>query len=180
MSGRGREFLRLLWIIPPTLTFTSLVGTINVVSGSSMQPALNPEGPYQRDVVLIDRWSIVARHRYRRGDVVSLRSPLDPDLVIVKRVLALGGDTIETLPPYPDKEVRVSDGYAWVEGDEPFRSRDSNHFGPVCTPSFTPYGRINESLGTPRLDTVTYCASTVAFQATGTRSAKCENEAGAY
>ncbi|CAE6428003.1 unnamed protein product [Rhizoctonia solani] len=130
MSGR-RELLRLLWIIPPTLTFTSLVGTINVVSGSSMQPALNPEGPYQRDIVLVDRWSIVARHRYRRGDVVSLRSPLDPNLIIVKRILALGGDTLETLPPYPDKEIRVPNGYAWVEGDEPFRSRDSNHFGPV-------------------------------------------------
>ncbi|CAE6399021.1 unnamed protein product [Rhizoctonia solani] len=115
MSGR-RELLRLLWIIPPALTFTSLVGTVNVVSGSSMQPALNPEGPYQRDVVLVDRWSIVAKHRYTRGDVVSLRSPLDPNLIIVKRILALGGDTIETLPPYPDKEVRVPDGYAWVEG----------------------------------------------------------------
>ncbi|CAE6412730.1 unnamed protein product [Rhizoctonia solani] len=129
--SRHRELLQLLWIIPPTLTFTSLVGTINVVSGSSMQPSLNPEGPNQRDIVVVDRWSIVARHRYRRGDVVSLRSPVNPDLVIVKRILALGGDTIQTLPPYPDKQVRVPDGYAWVEGDEPFRSRDSNHFGAV-------------------------------------------------
>ncbi|CAE6431071.1 unnamed protein product [Rhizoctonia solani] len=116
MSGHSRELLRLLWIIPPTLTFTSLVGTINVVSGSSMQPSLNPEGPNQRDVVVVDRWSIIARHRYNRGDVVSLRSPLNPDLIIVKRILALGGDTVQTLPPYPDKEVRVPDGYAWVEG----------------------------------------------------------------
>ncbi|KAF8607925.1 LexA/Signal peptidase, partial [Ceratobasidium sp. AG-I] len=105
--------------------------TVNVVSGSSMQPALNPDGPNQRDMVWIDRWSVVARRRYRRGDVVSLRSPIDPNLIIVKRILALGGDIVETLPPYPDKTVRVPDGYAWVEGDEPFRSRDSNYFGPV-------------------------------------------------
>ncbi|ELU45784.1 peptidase s24-like domain-containing protein [Rhizoctonia solani AG-1 IA] len=99
MSGHSRELLRLLWIIPPTLTFTSLVGTINVVSGSSMQPSLNPEGPNQRDVVVVDRWSIIARHRYNRGDVVSLsnRSPLNPDLIIVKRILALGGDTVNGL-----------------------------------------------------------------------------------
>lgn len=73
MSGRAREFLRLLWIVPPALTFTGLVGTINVVTGSSMQPAINPEGPHQRDVVWVDRWSILAKRRYRRGDVVSLR-----------------------------------------------------------------------------------------------------------
>ncbi|KAG8722493.1 hypothetical protein FRC08_001549 [Ceratobasidium sp. 394] len=135
MSWQGREFLRLLWVIPPALTFTGLVGTINVVSGSSMQPALNPDGPHQRDMVWVDRWNITARRRYRRGDVVSLKSPLDPNLIIVKRILALGGDVVselvppeqkmpeqrcsqvDTLPPYPDKQVRIPDGYAWVEGE---------------------------------------------------------------
>ncbi|KAG9090250.1 hypothetical protein FRC06_001156 [Ceratobasidium sp. 370] len=63
-----------------------------------MQPALNPDGPHQRDMVWVDRWSILARRKYRRGDIVSLRSPLDPNLIIVKRILALGGDITHYLP----------------------------------------------------------------------------------
>jgi hypothetical protein len=71
---------------------------------------------------------------------------------MVKRVVAIAGDTVsprllwptrcysqpeayfqvKTLPPYPDMEVRVPDGHVWVEGDEPFHSADSNQFGPVC------------------------------------------------
>ena len=56
---------------------------------------------------------------------------------------------VKTLPPYPDAEVRVPPGHAWVEGthaksklsflsshvypqgDEYFHSDDSNTFGPV-------------------------------------------------
>ena len=68
---------------------------------------------------------------------------------------------VKTLPPYPDAEVRVPAGHAWVEGarplvmftpqlprftfprvfyfprahrpqgDEPFRTEDSNRFGAV-------------------------------------------------
>jgi mitochondrial inner membrane protease subunit 2 len=35
------------------------------------------------------------------------------------------------LPPYPDAEVVVPEGHGWLEGDAPFNSEDSNHFGPV-------------------------------------------------
>ena len=62
---------------------------------------------------------------------------------------------MQTLPPYPDSEVHVPEGHAWVEGestsvlhvvdgvhhyctsfigDEPYHSEDSNRFGPVCLP----------------------------------------------
>jgi len=51
--------------------------------------------------------------------------------MIVKRIIAVAGDVIKTLPPYPDAEVVVPEGHVWVEGDEPFRTLDSNKFGPV-------------------------------------------------
>jgi len=67
---------------------------------------------------------------FQRGEVVVLKSPINNEL-IVKRVIALEGDVVQTLPPYPDTYVRIPKGHAWVEGDEPFHSLDSNKFGPV-------------------------------------------------
>jgi inner membrane protease subunit 2 len=68
----------------------------------------------------------------------------------VKRIIAVEGDIIKTLPPYPEAEVRIPQGHVWVEGchltainslvilfmvalqgDHDFRSNDSNRFGPV-------------------------------------------------
>jgi hypothetical protein len=36
--------------------------------------------------------------------------------MLVKRILALPGDKVQTLPPYPDQIVTVPPGHAWVEG----------------------------------------------------------------
>lgn len=95
-----------------------------------MQPTLNPDSSLSRDVVIFDRWSVAVTGNLGRGDVVALKSPSDHKL-IVKRLVALPGDTVRTLPPYPDQEVIIPEGHAWVEGDEPFKSEDSNYFGPV-------------------------------------------------
>lgn len=35
---------------------------------------------------------------------------------LIKRVVAVEGDTVRTLPPYPVKEVVVPKGHVWVEG----------------------------------------------------------------
>lgn len=59
-----------------------------------MQPTFNPDlykHPLHHDVVLLDKWSI-ALGRYRRGDVVTLWSPQNPDLLTTKRIVALEGD----------------------------------------------------------------------------------------
>jgi signal peptidase I len=45
-----------------------------------------------------------------------IRSPIDPKILLVKRVVALEGDIVKTLPPYPDKEVMIPPGHVWVEG----------------------------------------------------------------
>ncbi|KAH9899761.1 LexA/Signal peptidase [Cubamyces lactineus] len=123
--------------------------SVKTVRGRSMQPTLNPDDSPWKDIVLFDTFAIKFRHDYKRGDVVALKSPVDSKL-IVKRIIALEGDTVKTLPPYPDAEVCIPPGHAWVEGvfpvlpcdprtgnltlpegDEPFRTEDSNRFGPV-------------------------------------------------
>lgn len=46
---------------------------------------------------------------------------------------------MKTLPPYPDTEVVIPDGHGWLEGDAPFNSEDSNHFGPVSINLLCPH-----------------------------------------
>jgi len=120
----------LIWL--PTLTVFTQVGyTIRAVTGNSMQPTLNPDLSRPRDVALFSSWSIVIKRRYERGDVVAFRSPQEHGKLLVKRLVALPGDKVKTLPPYPDEEVVIPEGHGWLEGDAPFNSEDSNHFGPV-------------------------------------------------
>jgi nickel-type superoxide dismutase maturation protease len=77
---------------------------VAVVAGASMQPHL-----YEGDCVLVRRG-----HRARVGDVVLVRRPDRPDLLVVKRV----------------REV-LSDGRLWLAGDNPAASDDSRVFGAV-------------------------------------------------
>ncbi|EJD01443.1 LexA/Signal peptidase [Fomitiporia mediterranea MF3/22] len=116
---------------PVPFIFVQHCMTVKQISGRSMQPTLNPEPCIWKDIVLFNRFSVHAAHDVRRGDVVSLRSPVKPNETVVKRVVALPGDTVQTLPPYPQKEVKIPEGYCWVEGDEPFWTLDSNTWGPV-------------------------------------------------
>lgn len=60
------------------------------------------------------------------------RSPTHPEVVAVKRVVALEGDVVRTKAPYPVARVKVPPGHVWVEGDgPPGSSLDSNTYGPV-------------------------------------------------
>ena len=59
------------------------------------------------------------------------RSPTRPrDHNLIKRVIALEGDTVQTLR-WKNRYVKVPKGHCWVEGDNKKRSEDSNDFGPV-------------------------------------------------
>ncbi|KAI0772713.1 peptidase S24/S26A/S26B/S26C [Irpex lacteus] len=138
---RIRWTLGALCWLPVAVTLTEHAGTLMLVTGRSMQPTLNPDDSRWRDIVWVDRFSIHIKREYVRGDIVALRSPSDSKL-IVKRLIALPGDVVRTLPPYPDAEVRLPEGHVWVEGDEPFHSEDSNTFGPV------PLGLIDSRLDT--------------------------------
>ncbi len=58
------------------------------------------------------------------------RSPTRPEIMAVKRVIALEGDSVRTKSPYPFAEERVPPGHVWLEGDHA-ESNDSNTYGPV-------------------------------------------------
>ncbi|KDQ64885.1 hypothetical protein JAAARDRAFT_116588 [Jaapia argillacea MUCL 33604] len=120
-----------LYWLPTGIVFSKYFYSLRSVKGMSMQPTLNPDISQWRDVVLLDHYSTRVKGLYRRGDVVTVWSPMEPGVLLIKRIIALGGDKVKTLPPYPDTEITVPEGHAWVEGDEPFRSDDSNKFGPV-------------------------------------------------
>lgn len=122
--------------------FTNVVSVAHV-TGSSMQPTFNPNISLLSDLLLVDRMSASSwstfygetfgmwKPEFRRGDVVMMKSPIDPKDRVIKRIVAVENDFVKTLPPYSAAVVQVPEGHVWVEGDEPFRSRDSNTYGPV-------------------------------------------------
>jgi nickel-type superoxide dismutase maturation protease len=83
------------------------------IQGASMVPTLMPND-----------WALaVARHRYRRGDVVVVEHPGRPGYEMVKRVTGLPGEQVR-------ERILGSDEF-WVEGDREDASTDSRHFGPI-------------------------------------------------
>ena len=120
-------FRAVLLGIPIGITIIDTVGYIARVDGVSMQPALNPTS--DTDYVFLNRWA-VRFYEVARGDVVSLLSPKNPDQKLIKRVVGLEGDIINTIG-YKKPFVRVPEGHCWVEGDHTGHSMDSNLFGPI-------------------------------------------------
>ena len=138
-----------------SVAYTVMNNTVHprIVRGESMQPVLNPaidqaewikerksrsSFPFElrsrnsSDVVLVNKW-IMKKFDLKRGDIVILVSPLDPEDVLIKRLIAFEGDTVKPLPQSSkmDKTILIPKGYCWVEGDHHARSLDSNSFGPI-------------------------------------------------
>ncbi|KAL6908229.1 hypothetical protein ACP4OV_002399 [Aristida adscensionis] len=151
MSGFARRLGALPWrsIVGEALQRTFLVVqgycavhivdqhvcSLAFVRGPSMLPAMNLAG----DVVAVDKVS-VKRGSVAPGDVVLLISPEDPRKTVAKRVVGMQGDAVTYLldPGNSDASntVVVPQGHVWVQGDNPYASRDSRQFGAV------PYGLI--------------------------------------
>lgn len=131
-STRTRVILALGWI-PVAAFITSHVCSIGNVTGASMSPTFN--GPREEalapgaksDVVLLNR-SVQASHNYKVGDIVTLISPLEPRLLLTKRIIALPDDMVRTWAPAADDaksakgkgrwtRIKVPRGHVWVEGD---------------------------------------------------------------
>ncbi|SAM01568.1 hypothetical protein [Absidia glauca] len=128
--------LKTLAWMPVAIFFVDRGFSCATVDGRSMQPTFNPDAnTKQSDVVLLNKWA-ATDHVFKRGEVVTLTSPTHPDHKIIKRIIALPGDTVKPLRS-GQKPVRVPKGHCWVEGDEAFHSKDSNSFGTV------PIGLIN-------------------------------------
>ncbi|KJA29938.1 hypothetical protein HYPSUDRAFT_125748 [Hypholoma sublateritium FD-334 SS-4] len=127
---RASRLWPFVYWLPTGIVVVSHWFEVKTITGRSMQPTLNPNSSLWRDVALFRR-DVDADATYHRNDIVTLRSPEDPKRLLIKRILAKEGDTVKTLPPYPDPEVVIPKGHVWVEGDEHFWSDDSNRFGPV-------------------------------------------------
>ena len=72
-----------------------------------MKPALNPDESFGwRDMVLMWKYGQRSQGAIQVGDIVMVRSPLEPEKILVKRVVGVGGDEIITKPSYPKRIVK--------------------------------------------------------------------------
>ena len=116
--------------LPIGVTFVDCFGYVAKVEGVSMQPALNPDSTRPSDFVFLNRWASKS-FKYERGDIVSIISPKNPDQKIIKRIIAVEGDLVQTIN-YKQKYLNIPKGHCWVEGDHTGHSLDSNFFGPLA------------------------------------------------
>ncbi|KAI9298676.1 putative peptidase, partial [Neoconidiobolus thromboides FSU 785] len=139
-------FTRLFLWSPVIWVFNENVFTISTVKGRSMQPTLNPDSnELKNDIVILNKLSNFER-KYKVGDIITLKSPTDPNKLLIKRIKALEGELVSPLKIdkrslkafkaesnviQPPEIVYIPKGHCWVEGDESFHSNDSNSFGPV-------------------------------------------------
>uniref|UniRef100_A0A6P8I7B3 Mitochondrial inner membrane protease subunit 2 n=1 Tax=Actinia tenebrosa TaxID=6105 RepID=A0A6P8I7B3_ACTTE len=116
--------------LPVYIALVDNIGNVATVHGASMKPCFNPDHR-SLDVVMLSKIAIRNFQGINRGDVVSIVDPHDPNIVLIKRIIGLQGDTIKTLG-YKNKYVKIPKGHCWVEGDNNAHSMDSNTFGPVA------------------------------------------------
>ncbi|KAI9807423.1 MAG: hypothetical protein M1833_000168 [Piccolia ochrophora] len=102
------------------------------IHGPSMAPGLSPNyNAYgEMDRVWAKMWE--PTEGLQRGMLIAFWSPQDPEKEVVKRIVAVEGDTVRTRPPYPFPTAEVPVGCVWVEGDDRSRSIDSNDYGPIA------------------------------------------------
>ncbi|KAJ7102208.1 peptidase S24/S26A/S26B/S26C, partial [Mycena belliarum] len=110
----------------------SYVGSISTMAGPSMLPTLANSG----ELIIENRWTTRFNPgSLRRGDLITLYSPLDRTRIICKRVIGFPGDIICVDPTgqyAPSTEhVVVPRGHIWIIGDNAAYSRDSRLYGPV-------------------------------------------------
>ncbi|KAF3296930.1 hypothetical protein EYR41_010363 [Orbilia oligospora] len=120
----------LSWL-PVAIFFFDNVYHVSWVTGRSMYPTFLPDSNAgMRDLILLKKWN--AKKNLERGEVVVYRSPIDPELTAIKRVVGLEGDVVVTKKPFPQSEIVVPRNHVWVEGDD-IHSHDSNYFGAIST-----------------------------------------------
>ena len=149
---RWRKTRKSAWEFARTVLVAFVLAQVIMVSVAqafqveqySMEPTLLPH-----DRVLVDKLTYRLRGP-RRGDVVVLRYPLNPQRNYIKRIAALPGDTVEIRggrllingtfvdepylngTPHGDYgPVVVPRGAVFVLGDNRNNSEDSRSFGPL-------------------------------------------------
>ncbi|KAH7883768.1 LexA/Signal peptidase [Phlebopus sp. FC_14] len=111
--------------------FKENIGSPCFSYGPSMLPTLETEGEVLIESIITHRLAPLAR-----GEIVSLKSPYDPNKFICKRVIGLPGDIVCVDPTglaAPSMEhVVVPKGHVWIAGDNLALSTDSRDYGPVA------------------------------------------------
>ncbi|KAF8975561.1 hypothetical protein BDQ17DRAFT_1167643, partial [Cyathus striatus] len=100
-----------LYWLPTMIVCSHYFYNVKYVSGRSMQPTLNPDSSRWRDIGIFNRFSVESLEQFKRDDIVCFGTT-----TFSKKDLAVEGDIVKTLPPYPDVEVKVPLGHVWVEG----------------------------------------------------------------
>ncbi|EGV65623.1 hypothetical protein CANTEDRAFT_101982 [Yamadazyma tenuis ATCC 10573] len=127
-----KTILATLTWVPVIYTFTEHVYQPYFITGRSMTPAFNPgTSTMTNDITMVQKFGLKSPDSLHRGDVILFRSPLSPEKILTKRVIAVGGDTVACTHKYPKPTARVPRNHLWVEGDNEFHSIDSNNFGPI-------------------------------------------------
>jgi mitochondrial inner membrane protease subunit 1 len=94
-----------------------------------MLPTLADSG----EIVIESRWFYP--NKLRRGDLITLESPIEPCRIICKRILGLPGDVVCVDPIGKEsintEYVEIPKGHVWIIGDNAAFSRDSRLYGPV-------------------------------------------------
>jgi signal peptidase I len=148
----GRRILQALWEVISTvvpaiviaLAINTYVAQASTVDGPSMQPNL-----YSNYRVMAEKVTYRFFHGPRRGDVVIVNVPGE-EIPLIKRVIALAGETIEARggqtfidgQPLDEPWVTYHGGgdygpltvpplHVFIMGDNRPSSRDSRAFGPV-------------------------------------------------
>jgi len=151
MSHVREELVAWLKTLLSAAVYATLIVTFGFqvarVEGQSMAPTLADQ-----DRLIVNKFAYRFLNDPRRGDIVMLYYPLDPNKSFVKRVIAEEGDVVRIVdgkvyvndtPMHDDfvpPEFRshddygpsvVNEGYYFVMGDHRNNSSDSRHWGMV-------------------------------------------------
>lgn len=152
-------------VIEIVLIIVVAVGLATLFTRFVMQPYEIPSGSMESTIEVGDRvFSEKVSYAFgepKQGDIITFEDPSNPDRVLIKRVIATGGQTVELIDgtvyvdgvaldePYtsgkPSNDLysgleypyTVPDGHVWVMGDNRTNSADSRAFGAIPLESVT-------------------------------------------